>query len=309
MQNPTRRKRTWLLKILAVFTLLVTIAGSDAYFKVTTAMQQIHEPINRVMSVMRNVPVSIEEQEPVSFLFLGVDERTGDKGRSDTIIVVTINPTENSTKMISIPRDTYTAIIGRGTTDKINHAYAFGGIDMSLSTVEHFLDIPIDYVVQVNMESFKDIIDAVGGIRITNPTNFMSAGSSFPEGELSLSGDEALKYIRMRYEDPLGDFGRQNRQKAVAQAMLHKGASINSLLNYQQIFKTVEANVRTNMEFNDMVEIQKHYKKALGDTEQLFFEKGHGKVMHDIWYYMPDADELTTIQNQFKTHLNLNTTD
>ena len=90
----------------------------------------------------------------------------------------------------------------------------------------------------------------------------------------------------MRYKDPLGDFGRQDRQKVVAQAILLKGASINSILNYQQIFTSVENNVRTNMEFGDMIEIQKHYKKALGEIEQLFFKKGHGQEIKDIWYYM-----------------------
>ena len=259
MKNSTHKKRDWFFRILGAFILIIAIMGVSAYFKVTNTVKEIHEPINRVMSAMRDIPVSVKEQEPISLLFLGVDERIGDKGRSDTIIVVTVNPTTKSTKMISIPRDTYTEIEGKGISDKINHAYAFGGIEMSLNTVEHFLDIPIDYVVQINMDSFKDIINAVDGITINNPTDFNSLGTSFSKGEITLTGDEALKYIRMRYEAPLGDFGRQDRQKLVAQAMLRKGASINSLLNYQQIFKTVENNVRTNMEFNDMMEIQKNY--------------------------------------------------
>ncbi len=306
MKNSTHKKRFWFFAIFCSFILIITIAGGTAYFKVANTVKQIHEPTNRVMSAMRNVPVIIKEQEPISLLFLGVDERKDDKGRSDTIIVVTINPTTNSTKMISIPRDTYTEILGKGISDKINHAYAFGGIDMSLSTVEHFLDIPIDYVIQVNMEGFKDVIDAVDGISINNPTDFISQSTYFPEGEISLSGNDALKYIRMRYKDPLGDFGRQDRQKVVAQAILLKGASINSILNYQQIFASVENNVRTNMEFGDMIEIQKHYKKALGEMEQLFFKKGHGQEIKNIWYYMQDPDELKEIQNELKTHLNLN---
>lgn len=306
MKKKTRRKTGWIFKILGVFVLIISILGLSAYFKVTNTVKQIHEPINRVMSVKREVPVSIKEKQPVSLLLLGVDERKGDKGRSDTIIVVTINPTTNSTKMISIPRDTYTEIQGKGISDKINHAYAFGGIDMSTSTVEKFLDIPIDYVVQINMESFKDIIDAIDGITINNVTDFISLGSSFPKGEISLNGDEALSYIRMRYEDPLGDFGRQNRQKLVVQAILRKSASINGVLNYHQIFKTIEDNVRTNMQFKDMTEIQKNYKEAFKEIDQLYFKKGHGQDMKDVWYYMPDKDELKELQNELKTHLSLN---
>ena len=64
---------------------------------------------------------------------LGVDEREGDSGRSDTMIVLTVNPNQNSIKMLSIPRDTRTEIVGHGTTDKINHAYAFGREEMSIA--------------------------------------------------------------------------------------------------------------------------------------------------------------------------------
>ena len=74
--------------------------------------------------------------------------------------------------MVSIPRDTYTDIVGHGTQDKLNHAFAFGGIQMSLESVEHLLDMPIDYVVEVNMEGFHDIVDAVGGITVKNTLDF-----------------------------------------------------------------------------------------------------------------------------------------
>ena len=124
------------------------------------------------MSEKREDPVVFKDAEPFSMLVLGVDEREGDKGRSDTMIVMTVNPETKSTKMVSIPRDTYTEIVGQGFNDKINHAYAFGGIEMSMDTVENLLDIPIDYVVQVNMDSFKDIVDAVGGISINNTLDF-----------------------------------------------------------------------------------------------------------------------------------------
>lgn len=88
------------------------------------------------------------------------------------MIVLTVNPNDKSMQMVSIPRDTRTEIIGKGFDDKINHAYAFGGPEMSIATVENFLDIPIDYFVQVNMESFKDIVDAVGGVTVNNKLEF-----------------------------------------------------------------------------------------------------------------------------------------
>ncbi len=69
---------------------------------------------------------------------LGVDERENDSGRSDTMIVITVNPEKQTMKMLSIPRDTRTEIIGHDSVDKINHAYAFGGVPMAMDTVENF---------------------------------------------------------------------------------------------------------------------------------------------------------------------------
>lgn len=124
-------------------------------------------------------------------------------------------------KIISIPRDSYTEIIGKGKKDKINHAYAFGGINMAVKTVENFLDIPIDHYIEVNMEGFKDIVDAVGGIEVNNDMEF-KYGEHFNKGEIHLNGDQALLYSRMRYNDPRGDFGRQMRQRQVIQAVIKK---------------------------------------------------------------------------------------
>lgn len=88
------------------------------------------------------------------------------------MIVLTVNPKTNTTKMVSIPRDTRTENVGKGKVDKINHAYVFGGIQMSVDTVENFLNIPIDYYSEVNMDGFKDIAEAVGGVDVNNDLDF-----------------------------------------------------------------------------------------------------------------------------------------
>lgn len=273
--------------------------------ELTETAKEIHEPIQRAFSEKRVDPITFQEKDPFSVLVLGVDEREGDKGRSDTMIVLTVNPTLQSTKMVSIPRDTYSEIVGMGFEDKLNHAYAFGGIEMSLATVEHFLDIPIDYVVQVNMESFKEIIDAVGGVSIVNSLDFNVDEYSFPKGELSLNGEEALAFVRMRMDDPRGDFGRQDRQKQIIQGVLQKGAKFSSLLKYKSIFEAIGNNVRTNMTFDEMVEVQKNYRDAAKSVEQIKFEKGEGKRMDRIWYYIMDSDELEEVKTELRTHLEM----
>lgn len=306
MSRINRRKKKkwpWIIGGISVIFLGILVYGLMIYMNLTKTAKEIHEPIAREISEKREEAVAFKDQEPFSVLVLGVDEREGDAGRSDTIIVLTVNPETKSTKMLSIPRDTYTEIIGKGFQDKLNHAYAFGGIEMAMESVENLLDIPIDYVTQVNMQSFKDIVDAVGGINVDNALNFQQDSFTFPKGNIHLNGEEALSFVRMRYEDPRGDFGRQDRQKQVIQAVLREGASVSSLLNYKSIFGAISDNVRTNMTFDEMVDVQKNYRDAVGKIDQIFIEEGQGQTMDGIWYYIMNDDELAEIQDELKAHL------
>jgi len=300
-----KKKWSWVVGGIGIIVLAVAVYGLMMYMNLTKTAKEMHEPIDREVSDKRAEAVTFKEQEPFSVLVLGVDERADDAGRSDTMVVLAVNPELNSTKMVSIPRDTYTDIIGKDIKDKINHAYAFGGIEMAMDSVENLLDIPIDYVVQVNMDSFKEIVDAVGGITVNNTLDFKVGNYNFPKGEVSLDGEEALAFVRMRYEDPRGDFGRQDRQKQVIQAVLREGASVNSLLNYKSIFGAIGNNVRTNMTFDEMVSVQSNYKAAAKTIDQLIIKDGEGKKMNNIWYYIMNDAELEIIQNELKTHLEL----
>lgn len=303
-RSDKKKKKKWPW-VVGIVLLLSGAYLLNVYMSFTSTLKDIHSPIDREVSDMRENEIKLEEKDPFSVLMLGVDEREGDAGRSDTIIVMTVNPTDKSTKMVSIPRDTYTEIIGKGSKDKINHAYAFGGIEMSLATVENLLDIPIDYVVQVNMEGFEDIVDAVGGVSVNNTLDFSVDSYDFPIGNLTLNGEEALSYVRMRYEDPSGDFGRQNRQKQVIQAVLEEGASVKSLVNYRSIFNALGSNVQTNMTFDEMIDVQKNYRDAIGTVDQLYFEKGTGGKTNGVWYYHMNEAELAEKQDFLKEHLEI----
>ncbi|MCM3115339.1 LytR family transcriptional regulator [Neobacillus sp. MER 74] len=304
MRAVKKKKRTWLRVTGIVLLLLIIGVGVYAYSvynSLTTAVETMHHPVERT-SEKRTEEVSLQNKQPFSVLLLGVDQRKGDRGRSDTMIVLSINPKLNSVKMLSIPRDTRTEIVGKGTEDKINHAYAFGGEEMAMNTVEHFLDIPIDYFVRVNMEGFKDIVDAVGGITVNNDLDFSYGGYHFPKGEVTLNGKKALAYTRMRKEDPRGDFGRQIRQRQIIQGVIKEGASLSSLANYSDIFSALGKNVKTNLTFDQMIAIQKNYKSVVGNIDQMTIE-GKGTRMNGIYYYVVPADEKERLQTEMKTQL------
>ncbi|MGG7619601.1 polyisoprenyl-teichoic acid--peptidoglycan teichoic acid transferase TagU [Bacillus coreaensis] len=302
-----KKKRTW-VKVLGIVALLLFVgAGAyiySVYHSLTKAVDTMHQPIDRGKSDKREEQVTLEKKDPFSILILGVDQREGDSGRSDTTIVLTVNPNLNSIKMLSIPRDTRTEIVGRGTQDKINHAYAFGREEMAMNTVENFLDIPIDYYVRVNMEGFKDIVNAVGGIQVNNTLNFSQDGFNFNEGLISLNGDQALSYVRMRYEDPQGDFGRQQRQRQVIQGVVNRGASFSSLTKFDDIFAALGKNVKTNITFDEMVDIQANYKNAAKNIEQLQVT-GKGTKINSIYYLVVSEEEKARVQNELKGHLEL----
>ncbi|WP_416729660.1 LytR family transcriptional regulator [Fictibacillus sp. JL2B1089] len=303
-----RKKRKPFLKGFLIFLSILLLAGAGytyyVYHSVKEAAQKMHEKSEWSGSKKREKELNLSSS-PLSILVLGVDEREGDRGRSDTLMVVTVNPNDNSTYMTSIPRDTRTEIIGRGKQDKINHAYAFGGTNMTIQTVENFLDIPIDYYMKVNMESFKQIVDALGGVSVNNQRlAFNYQGYSFPKGTLNLTGDEALAYSRMRKADPRGDFGRNERQRQVVNGIINEGAQVSSITKLGNILDVLGDNIATNMSFDDMKDIQANYKGARKSVQSIEVN-GQGGKIGGVYYFNVNEEERTRISSMLKKHLEL----
>lgn len=249
--------------------------------------------------------VDLNDGDPFTVLLLGVDERAGDTGRSDTIMVVAVNPAKHSALLYNIPRDTRTEIVGKGKLDKINHAYAFGGVDMSIRTVERFMDVPIDYYVKVNMEGFARIIDILGGVSVDNPFGFTIDGVTYPEGRLDLDGENALLYSRMRYDDPKGDIGRIERQQGVLAELIDKAKRFTTVAKLPDIFDQIRANAKTNLTVDDMKALFNNYRKKIEvvNKDQV---AGGGERIGGIYYYQVSASERQRMHDQFVRQLDAN---
>lgn len=294
----------WILGILGVILVGTGIYVYNVYSKVTKTLDEVHQPLKRDSSPKRPEEVSVKKESPMSILLMGADERGEDQGRSDSLILITLNPGTKSMKMVSIPRDSYTEIVGKGKKDKINHAYAFGGIDMSVNTVENFLNVPVDHYVEVNMEGFKDIVNAVDGVDVNNDLDFTDGGVHFEKGPLHLDGEKALSYSRMRKLDPRGDFGRQMRQRQVMQAVVKKGAKVSSLANYGTILQAIQKNVKTSLTQDDMFRIQQNYKECRNNIEEIQID-GEGKMMDGIWYYIVSDQTRQNLSKKLREQLEL----
>jgi polyisoprenyl-teichoic acid--peptidoglycan teichoic acid transferase len=306
-----RKTLRFFFLILFILTLGTGVFAYNMFSNVTNAVEKMHKPISREVSEKREEEVEFHLKDPLSFLLVGVDERDGDSGRTDSMLIITINPDLKTTKIVSIPRDTRTMLIDidnpkKSWLDKINHAYAYGGIEMSINTVENFLNIPIDYYAEVNMHGFKEIVDAVGGIQVNNKYPFELDGVTLEVGNQHLNGREALSYARMRKQDPLGDFGRQERQREVLSKVIKRAANLSTLTNYEDLLSALENNIKTNLTFNDIIGIQSKYKAAANTIDKIEIA-GEGKTIKEVWYHIVEDETRQEISNQLREHLGLPT--
>lgn len=276
-----------LIIFFIIFLYYLTIIWSTA--------NRTYEPPKQTKSDKRTEQVTIDE-DPVSLLLLGVDEREGDLGRADTIIIASINPNKKTIVLTQIPRDTRVKIPGREQRDKINHSYAYGGVDLTRQTVEHFLDFPIDGYVKINMEGLKDIVDELGGIEVNVPFDFTYGGKHFTKGKMLLNGDEALAFARMRKVDPHGDFGRMKRQQEVIRGIIKKGASWTSLAKLHRVMDEIGSNIKTDISPFQLFKLQTQYANIPEENIHTLFFNGQERMIQEIYYYVIPPEEVSRVR-------------
>lgn len=312
-----RKRKVRRRRILAVFLFLLVIIGSAAgyilYQTYNAAKESYTEIENRIdgKSELREEPVHISN-DPVSILLLGIENYTDeyDRGRSDTIMVATFNPSDQTMKLLSIPRDTRVKIGDLGYKDKINHSYSEGGKELTIETVEGFLDIPIDYFVTVNFDGFISIVDLLGGVTVDVPFDFNDINAKwerfyFTEGEMELDGEEALVYARMRKKDPRGDFGRNDRQKQIVTSVIDKLSSPKTITKIDDIAKEIGKNVETNIKIREAIAFRQKFADFNSSRIEQLALQGYDLDINSIYYFDPDDQNLEEIQTELKQHLEL----
>lgn len=227
-QNEKKKKcrtHTFVKTILILFLILIIIAGVVLWY--------INDKLNKIQTVDINENELKACDEPAltnyrNIAILGIDHDDNDLydvGRSDCIIIASINEDTKQIKLISVYRDTYLEIAGRGL-DKVNHAYEFGGPALSMRTLNTNLDLDISEFVTVNFTAMKNIVDALGGLELT-VTN--AEATRIPRietgGTYLLNGEQALAYARIRKID--SDYVRTERMRTVVNAIFQKVKTMN----------------------------------------------------------------------------------
>jgi len=296
-RHKEKSPKKWWKITLVVLLVLVLGVGGYAYSIYHNAKQTVNKKMYETVESIDHVigKKKLKETKQVNILLLGIDTETGDRGRSDAIMVLSLKPKTNSMQMISIPRDTRTEIIGRGHEDKINHAYAFGGADMSIATVENLLDMDFDFFVSMNMSGLKELVDQLGGITVNNEIEWQDGKYNFTKGPTDMDGDKAMSFVRMRKQDPEGDFGRTKRQRKVIEGIIDKGASIASIPKISGTIDILGNNMDTNLDFDDMKKLLSGYSNTRKNMDN-YQMSGTGTTIDGIYYLIVPDEEVEKVK-------------
>ena len=234
----------------------------------------------------------------IHVMILGVDERKDDVGRSDTLMVATVDPEKGTASLLSIPRDTRVAIEGAGY-DKINAAYAYGGYALTKKTLEQLLDVPMDYYILIDVHAFERIIDALDGIDIDVEKRMYYEDPWDDDGGLvidiypgmqHMTGEKAIEYVR--YRDMEGDIGRIRRQQRFMRAVLQKVTTPEIFAKLPEITGEVAKSVKTDLDTSDMIKFLQIMKKVQEDGLAAEMAPGNPAWYKGVSYWIPDIMEI-----------------
>lgn len=257
-----------------------------------------------------NVNTNLENSDIKNIALFGVDCRTDDyKGcRSDVMMVVSYDQKNNDVTVTSLVRDTYVEIGDRGF-DKMNHAYAFGGAELAIQTINKTFDLDIEDYVTVDFWTVEKIIDAIGGVEIDVSSQEMEHLNNYivelnnlsPNGTKTnllsstglqqLNGRQAVAYMRIRYVGD-GDFERMQRQREVMEVALDGLKSL-SLTNMLSLANDMLSDVKTNLGKTEIISlITGVMTKGIPTMEQYQLPTrngGVGTMVNGIYYFVPNT--------------------
>ncbi|PEW87773.1 LytR family transcriptional regulator [Bacillus cereus] len=311
LQNSRIKKKR--RRKLFFFLIFAFLFGSVGLYMLNsyTSLMGMYSGFNREKSKLRAEDVEITKK-PFTILIMGIEDYAtdGQNGRTDSLMFATVNPNSKKVSLMSIPRDSRVKIVGKNKEDKINAAHAYGGEKMAIDTVEGFLKVPVDHYIKIDFQGFKGIVDAVGGITVDVPFDFEERSDidyykliPFKQGKQNLNGEEALAYVRMRKQDPNGDYGRAARQRQVLAAVAQKLNSASTVFKIKDLTAVVGKYIKTDIPISDGLAL---YSKISGfdpSTIQTLKLEGEDKKIGGIYYFLPDPISVETVRNEIEKEI------
>ena len=286
---------------IALLILIIIACGivGAIYFYSNSKLEKIEYvevPVEEI-----EIPEEVKENEEIksvrNIVLLGKDtyENNYQYGRSDCIIIASINENEKEVKLASVYRDTYLEIPNYGL-DKVNHAYAYGGPALTMSTLNNNLDLDITEFVAVNFSATKDIVDAVGGVSITVTS---AEAGSIPgistAGTYKLNGEQALAYARIRKID--SDYKRTERMRTVLSAVFEKAKKM-SPTELMRLLDILLPEVSTNISKDEIVSLIPQITQYKVNESIGWPYVTRGIMLNGVWYGPP----ITLKSNVIRLH-------
>lgn len=245
---------------------------------------------------------------PLVYLVTGIDTADVSSGRTDALMLAMINADKKKLTLLSIPRDLYVNIDGHGM-DKINAAYAYGGIGLTKNTVSNLFSVPIDQYVSIDFNGFQELVDALGGIQVyvEKDLRFHDRISNqyfeLSEGLQTLDGFHALNYARFR-KDAEGDFGRMRRQQDVINQIISETASLKNLTKLDDVFDALGNNVSTDVPFKNMSSLAVSYIgfSSSKDTSSIVLE-AEPQMIGGVSYVVASQSSIDEVKRQINAVL------
>lgn len=227
--------------------------------------------------------------------------------RSDVNLIVSVNPIEKQILMTSIPRDCEIELHRNGEMDKLTHTGIYGTSE-TISTIEDFLDVQINYFARTNFSGITNIIDALGGVTVDSDYAFTTLHGNYEivKGENEMDGDKALCFVRERYSLPNGDFDRGKNQQKLLKAMLDKAMSARIITNFDNILSAIEGCFETdmssdeirsliNMQLDDMAEWEVYDIQVAGEGYQT--DETYSMSGQKVYVMKPYKKQLSMIKD------------
>lgn len=196
----------------------------------------------------------------LNVLLMGTDARAHEASRSDSMILLSIDPNKSSADIMSIMRDSYVTIpAAQPTQNRINAAYMLGGPELALKTVSSFLQVPINYYIVTDFVGFEKAIDAIGGVQLNveKTMNYTDDGVNdihLKKGLQVLNGHQALGYARFRH-DPQGDYARVERQRKLLKSIVSKIQGIQAVYYLPRMLAAIQPYIQTNMDLTALANL------------------------------------------------------
>lgn len=290
VNSMSKKKRIWLVTFFLCIPIFTVMA---LYLKYNGQS----DPANAVTDSAIKI-TDHSAHKKVNILVLGIDKRRNDIGRSNVTCVINIDTDSKNVALLWIPRDSRVKIPGQGF-NKIGHAYAYGGPKLSEQTVADLLGIPIDYYVAINMDGFKKVIDALGGVDI-NVDKRMYYYDPYDEGEVDndglidlkpglqhMNGNTALQYVRFRH-DEMGDIGRIERQQKFIKALLADLVNPSVITKIPGVIREANTVFETNMPVSEMLSLARFTGDIYSQGLQTDMVSGKPVYIDNLSFWLPD---------------------